>query len=43
MQTLVVIFESGTALGLALAVLIGAVDDVAAEKLLPEGEAPRRA
>lgn len=39
----VVVFKSGAALGLALAVVLSAVDDIAAKELLPEGEASRRA
>lgn len=38
-QTLVVVFEDGGALGFARGVFGGGVDDVAGEDFLPEGEA----
>ena len=42
-QALVVILHGGDALFLARVVVVGAVDHIAREQLLPEGEAPGRA
>lgn len=42
-QALVVILHGGNALLLARVVVVGAVDHIAREQLLPEGEAPGRA
>ena len=42
-QALVVILHGGDALLLARVVVVGAVDHIAREQLLPEGEAPGRA
>jgi len=43
MHAFIIIFEGGAALGLAPAVVLRAVYDVAAEQFLPEGKAPTRA